>query len=175
VIEDWTTHNTFEVKATGLRADVPPRRQVHAAIRDAKGRESAVDERELIRVVGSGHHSRTYLVAVGDKLFQTPMCWYTKDAVWDLCPGYEQNNDYFSREIDRTCVFCHNARMVRQPGARNAYVEPIPNGIDCERCHGPGRLHVDRWARGETPTGTGDPAIVNPKREPAGCPAAAGP
>jgi Tfp pilus assembly protein PilF len=131
---------------------------------DTRGIESAVDERELIRVIGSGHHSRTYLVAVGDKLFQAPICWYTKDAVWDLCPGYEHNNVYFSREIDRTCVFCHNARMERLPGARNAYVEPIPNGIDCERCHGPGRLHVDRWARGETPTGKGDPAIVNPKR-----------
>jgi Flp pilus assembly protein TadD len=92
------------------------------------------------------------------------MCWYTLDGIWDLCPGYESNNDYFSREIDRTCVFCHNARMERLPGMRNAYVEPIPSGIDCERCHGPGRLHVERWAHGETPTGQGDPAIVNPKR-----------
>jgi hypothetical protein len=115
-------------------------------------------------VVGSGHHSRAYLVSVGDKLFQAPVCWYTKDALWDLCPGYEENNDYFSREIDRTCVFCHNARMERRPGARNAYRDPIPHGIDCERCHGPGRLHVDRWARGETPSGQGDPAIVNPRR-----------
>jgi Tetratricopeptide repeat/Cytochrome c554 and c-prime len=131
---------------------------------DAKGRETAVDERELSRVVGSGNHSRTYLVSIGNQLFQAPMCWYTKDAVWDLCPGYEQNNDHFSREIDRTCVFCHNARMERLPGKRNAYVEPIPQGIDCERCHGPGRLHVDRWGRGETPTGQGDPVIVNPRR-----------
>lgn len=166
-IEDWTTHNSFDVKATGLRYTMSRRdgkffmRQSAIA---AAGKEFAVDERELIRVIGSGHHSRTYLVAVGDKLFQAPACWFTKDAVWDLCPGYEDNNDYFSREIDRTCVFCHNARMERQPGARNVYVEPIPDGIDCERCHGPGRLHVARWARGETPTGKGDPAIVNPKR-----------
>ena len=167
VVEDWTTRNTFDVKASGLRYRMYRRDGkffMRQSLFDPQGRESAVDERELVRVVGSGHHSRTYLVSVGEKLFQAPMCWYTLDAVWDLCPGFEDNNDHFSREIDRTCVFCHNARMERRPGARNAYVEPIPDGIDCERCHGPGRLHVDRWARGETPTGNGDPAIVNPKR-----------
>jgi Tfp pilus assembly protein PilF len=167
VIEDWTSHNTFEVKTTGLRYRMFRRDGkffMRQSLVDAKGRETAVDERELSWVVGSGNHSRTYIVKDRDKLFQAPVCWYTKDALWDLCPGYEENNDYFSREIDRTCVFCHNARMERQPGARNAYVEPIPHGIDCERCHGPGQAHVDRWAKGETPTGNGDPAIVNPKR-----------
>ena len=166
-IEDWTTHNTFDVKVTGLRYRMFRREDkffMRQSLVDPKGRETAVDERELVRVVGSGHHSRTYLVSVGGKLFQAPMCWYTKDAVWDLCPGYEDNNDHFTREIDRTCVFCHNARMERLPGARNAYVEPVPNGIDCERCHGPGSLHVARWSRGEIPTEKGDSAIVNPNR-----------
>jgi tetratricopeptide (TPR) repeat protein len=166
-IEDWTTRNAFDVKATGLRYRMFRRDGkffMRQALVDGRGQETAVDERELSRVVGSGNHSRTYLVSMGDKLFQAPACWYTLDAVWDLCPGYEQNNDYFSREIDRTCVFCHNARMERLPGTRNAYVAPIPQGIDCERCHGPGQLHVDRWARGATPTGEGDPSIANPKR-----------
>ncbi len=166
VIEDWTARNSFETR-TGLRYTLLRRdgkyfmRQAALA---AGGREVGVDERELIRVIGSGNHSRTYLVALGDKLFQAPACWYTKDAVWDLCPGYEDNNDYFSREIDRTCVFCHNARMTRKGDARNAYVEPIPDGIDCERCHGPGSAHIERWARGDIPTGEGDPSIVNPRR-----------
>lgn len=166
-IEDWTAHNVLDVKGAGLRYTMTRRDGkffMRQALVDAQGRESAVDERELTRVVGSGNHSRTYLVAIGTKLFQAPVCWYTMDEVWDLCPGFEQNNDHFSREIDRTCVFCHNARMELLPRTRNAYAEPIPQGIDCERCHGPGKLHVDRWARGETPTGEGDPAIVNPKR-----------
>ncbi len=166
-IEDWTTRNTFDVKASGLHY-VMFRRDgkffMRQSLLDPRGKESAIDERELSFVVGSAHHSRAYLVSFRGKLFQAPVCWYTRDALWDLCPGYEQKNDYFSREIDRTCVFCHNARMERLPGARNAFVEPIPHGIDCERCHGPGRLHVDKWSRGETPTGSGDPAIVNPKR-----------
>jgi Flp pilus assembly protein TadD len=167
VIEDWTKRNTFDVAATGLRYRMFRRDGkffMRQSIADGHGKDSAVDERELLWVVGSAHHSRAYLVSVDGKLFQAPACWYTKDAVWDLCPGYESNNDYFSREIGRTCVFCHNARMTLLPGARNAYVTPIPHGIDCERCHGPGENHVAKWARGETPTGAGDPAIVNPRR-----------
>ncbi len=166
-VEDWSAHNTVVVPSSGLHYRMFRRNGkffMRQSLIGARGQESAVDERELTRVVGSGNHSRTYLVSVADGLFQAPVCWYTQDQVWDLCPGYEENNDYFSREIDRTCVFCHNARMERLPARRNAYVEPIPSGIDCERCHGPGRLHVDRWARGETPTGAGDNAIVNPKR-----------
>jgi tetratricopeptide (TPR) repeat protein len=40
-------------------------------------------------------------------------------------------------------------------------------GIDCERCHGPGQLHVERWGSAkERPTGALDPTIVNPRRLP---------
>src|SRR5262245_27828478 len=168
-IEDWTTKNVFVDARTGLHYRMS-RRGGKFAMRqyllDAAGREIAADERELIYVIGSAHHSRSYLVADGGKLFQAPVCWYTRDAAWDLCPGYEQQNDYFSRPIDRTCVFCHNARMTLERGARNAYAEPYPHGIDCERCHGPGSLHVEKWAKGALPTGEGDVAIVNPKRLP---------
>jgi len=169
VIEDWTTRNVFVDSRTGLHYRMTRRDGkflMRQFLLDAKGREIAVDERELLFVIGSAHHSRSYVVADAGKLFQAPVCWYTKDAAWDLCPGYEQENDYFSRPIDRTCVFCHNARMTLAPGARNAYAEPYPHGIDCERCHGPGALHVEKWAKGALPTGEGDPAIVNPKRLP---------
>jgi len=166
VIEDWARKNVVEIPATGLRYRMVRRDGkpfMRQSIADGRGGETAIDERELVWIVGSAHHSRTYLVTDGDKLFQAPVCWYTKDGVWDLCPGYEFKNDYFSREISRTCVFCHNARMELLPGAHNAY-RAIPHGIDCERCHGPGERHVEKWTRGETPTGEGDAAIVNPRR-----------
>ena len=167
LIEDWTRRNTVTVPESGLRYTMSRRDGkffMRQSIAGPDGSETAVDERELTWVVGSAHHSRTYLVTIGDKLFQAPVCWYTQGALWDLCPGYESNNDYFSREISRTCVFCHNGRMTLRPGAHNAYDEPIPHGIDCERCHGPGEAHVARWARGESPTGEGDSSIVNPRR-----------
>ena len=169
VIEDWTTHNTIEVPATGLRYRM--RRSggkffMRQSIADGRGGETAVDERELAWVVGSANHSRTYLIEQDGKLFQAPVCWQTQDPVWDLCPGYELDNRYFSRDIGRTCVFCHNDRMELLPGEHNAYKEPIADGIGCERCHGPGERHVAKWDHGAAPTGQGDPTIVNPRRLP---------
>jgi hypothetical protein len=107
VIEDWSKNNTFTNEATGLHYRMESRGGkffMRQFLTDGGGRESAVDERELLYVVGSAHHSRTYLVSWGGKLFQAPVCWYTRDAVWDLCPGYEMDNDYFSREIDRIAI-----------------------------------------------------------------------
>ena len=167
VIEDWTASNAFTSPRSGLRYRMERRDgrfYMRQFLDDGHGGETAVDERELLYVIGSAHHSRAYLVSWGGKLFQAPVCWYTRDALWDLCPGYELDNDYFSREIGRTCVFCHNGRMTLEPGARNAYAEPYPHGINCERCHGPGGEHLARWGRGESPTGEGDPSIVNPRR-----------
>ena len=167
IVEDWTSHNTIEVPSTGLRYRMSRRGGkffMRQSIGDGRGGETAVDERELIWVVGSSNHSRTYLIEEGGKLFQAPVCWQTQDPVWDLCPGYERDNRYFARDIGRTCVYCHNDRMQLLPGAKNAYAEPIPHGISCERCHGPGELHVAKWDHGATPTGAGDPTIVNPRR-----------
>jgi len=48
-------------------------------------------------------------------------------------------------------------------GRHNIFKQPYPHGIGCERCHGPGELHVERWAT-ETPTGEPDLTIVNPRR-----------
>ena len=60
-IEDWTTHNTFDVRSSGLRYTMS-RRDGKLFMRqsaiDTKGAEFAVDERELTRIVGSGNHSQ---------------------------------------------------------------------------------------------------------------------
>lgn len=169
-IEDFSRHNEFEVEGTGVHYRMAERAGkyfMRQFVVGARGREEAVDEREMIWVAGSGNHSRSYVTSVEGRLFQMPVCWYPSADSWDLCPGYEHENDYFSREISATCVFCHNARMEREPGTRNRYRDPIPAGIDCERCHGPGELHVRKWGEhDETPTGAGDATIVNPRRLP---------
>jgi Tfp pilus assembly protein PilF len=166
-IEDWTNKNSFTVPSTGLRYKMTKRDAkyyVRQSISDGRGGETAVDERELVWAVGSANHSRQYLVVQDGKMFQAPVCWHTQVPVWDLCPGYEFDNFYFARETGTTCVSCHNDPMTLKAGARNAFEEPIPHGIGCERCHGPGDQHVAKWEHGATPTGQADPTIVNPKR-----------
>ena len=43
---------------------------------------------------------------------------------------------------------CHNAYPKIILGSENKY-EYIPDGIDCERCHGAGGEHVKRMISGE--------------------------
>jgi cytochrome c-type biogenesis protein CcmH/NrfG len=168
VIEDWTKNNSFVVPATGLRYTMTRRNgkfYARQSIDDGRGGQTAVDERELVWAVGSANHSRQYLIVQDGKLFQAPVCWHTQNPVWDLCPGYEFDNFYFSRETGPQCVSCHNDPMTLVPGTRNnAFADPIPHGISCERCHGPGEHHVAKWDHGATPTGEADPTIVNPRR-----------
>jgi hypothetical protein len=51
------------------------------------------------------------------------------------------------------------------PGSENKYIS-IPQGIDCERCHGPGSLHVQEKLSGKIvdTSISADYSIVNPKR-----------
>jgi predicted CXXCH cytochrome family protein len=62
-------------------------------------------------------------------------------------------------------MFCHNGYPQIEEGADAAGTAPVfrgslPSGIDCQRCHGPGRSHIEAMRSGNTPEGT----IVNPAR-----------
>ncbi len=121
-------------------------------------------------VVGSGHHTNSHLMWRHGRLCQMPLTYYTQDGRWDLPPGFERgNNSRFARPIEAECINCHNAHPVPMPGGSNSYAS-IPDGIDCERCHGPGGEHVREKSAGiliDTSKGP-DYSIVNPRRLSAG-------
>jgi tetratricopeptide (TPR) repeat protein len=136
------------------------------------GKETNVEEKQIDFVLGSGNHARTYLhlTSLG-ALQQLPLGWYSeKGGYWGMNPGYDRA-DYkgSTRVIHYECMFCHNAypripEGHEEPAAEAQYVEPIPQGIDCQRCHGPGKQHVDA---AETKSATPQQiraTIVNPVR-----------
>lgn len=170
IVEDFHDNNLFVDEATGLHYRMFERDGKHYQkqfLVDEDGSELAVSEYKLSWVVGSNTHSRAYVVERDGKLFQAPVCWNPSTQGWIFCPGFEYKNDHYSRELSYTCVFCHNGRMELVEGERNLYTAPPPHGIGCERCHGPGQLHVERWMRGDrTEPGTPDPTIVNPRALP---------
>jgi tetratricopeptide (TPR) repeat protein len=117
-------------------------------------------------IVGSGQHTNSHLFQSGKYLFQAPLTWYAQKKKWDLPPGFEKGmNTRFSRKIGYECMTCHNAYSQHVEGSDNAY-EEIPHGINCERCHGPGSIHVRRKMAGEIidTSKYADYSIVNPKR-----------
>jgi hypothetical protein len=128
--------------------------------RDASGRIVARNEAEVQFEIGSGRQGAAYLIERDGFLFQSPLNWYSRKQRWDLSPGFEVFNYHFDRPIQPNCLFCHANRVEPREGPINRYRQPIFRGhaIGCERCHGPGELHVAR----PTVVDGKDMTIVNP-------------
>jgi hypothetical protein len=68
-----------------------------------------------------------------------------------------------------SCMYCHNGYPKipdghEQPFAEPVFSDPLPTGIDCQRCHGPGRQHAEIAASGKSTPAAIRKAIVNPAR-----------
>jgi tetratricopeptide (TPR) repeat protein len=132
------------------------------------GVEANAVEQRIDYVIGSGNHARTYLHHGPDnRLYELPVSWYAENGgYWAMSPGYDRRDQQdFRRAIGFNCMFCHNA----YPGApaasvfsQPAFGESIPEGIDCQRCHGPGRKHAEMAGAGKAPREAIRAAIVNP-------------
>jgi Tfp pilus assembly protein PilF len=136
-------------------------RVIHKETRsDAGGRIIAQNEAEVRFVLGSGRQGVAYLIERDGFLFESPITWYPQKRRWDLSPGYETTNSHFDRPILPGCLFCHANRVEPAAGTVNRYQPPVFRGhaIGCERCHGPGELHVAR----PTVVNDREPTIVNP-------------
>lgn len=128
--------------------------------RDRAGKVIGQVEGEVRHVLGSGAHARAFLIERDDYLFQSPITWYSQEGRWALAPSYEERVGRFERQISPACLVCHANEVEHVEGTEGRYRPPTFRGhsIGCERCHGPGELHLAR------PTlSPGDaPRIVNP-------------
>jgi predicted CXXCH cytochrome family protein len=131
---------------------------------DSKGRPIYRIEHEVRYALGSGSHGRAYLMDRSGYLFQSPISWLTQKGQWDLSPGFTADL-HFERPVDAECLACHTNHAERVADASNRYREPVFEsfGIGCERCHGPGQLHVALREGGDPPSDP-DVTIVNPRR-----------
>lgn len=173
VIENWTD-------ATLVHAE--SNRHYHMSLRDggmffkrwqldSAGRRINEIERKVDWIVGSGNHVRTYLYQTeSGEIFQLPVCWYTQDAKWAMAPGFDRRDQQdFMRPIGRDCMFCHNAYPDVPLGADAfgklpIYPKELPQGIGCQRCHGPGQEHVRLANHTDSTLGQVRGAIVNPAK-----------
>jgi hypothetical protein len=134
-----------------------------------KGKDTIHSRTEQINyIVGSGQHTNSHIMNVNGYLHQAPVTFYTQRGKWDLPPGFENgSNSRFGRKIELECISCHNGYPEMVDGSENKYTA-VPNGIDCERCHGPGEQHVKEKMAGKTMDVTKeiDYTIVNPAKLP---------
>ena len=131
-------------------------------------RQDTIHRREeyVHYIVGSGQHTNSHITEINGYLHQAPITFYTQKGKWDLAPGFESgNNSRFDRKIEPECITCHNGNSTWVEGSLNKYSQ-VPLGIDCERCHGPGSIHVnDKQHALIVDTSTNiDYSIVNPRK-----------
>jgi hypothetical protein len=114
--------------------------------------------------VGSGDHGRSYLIERGNSLFLSPISYYSAPRKWGLSPGYESGlYRGFTRPAGNLCMSYHSGLSQPVPGKLNEYRQPaFPIlAIGCERCHGPGALHVAERRAGKLDNPV-NRSIVNP-------------
>jgi hypothetical protein len=114
-------------------------------------------------IIGSGHHTNSHIISENGYLFQAPITYYSQDQRWDMAPGFDKENHRFSRFLTTECITCHNQYPLAVPESLNKY-EQMPTGIECERCHGPGAVHVKEKLAGNIVDTSRyiDYTIVNP-------------
>ncbi|MDR3701136.1 MAG: tetratricopeptide repeat protein [Candidatus Sulfopaludibacter sp.] len=129
---------------------------------DGSGKEINVEELKIDYVMGSGNHARSYLHRTAQgMLIELPLGWYPDHGgEWRMVPGSDTQHPQTRRFISYKCMFCHNAYPNvpagnDAPGSDPVFTGELPEGIDCQRCHGPGAEHV---------RSSGRAAIVNPAK-----------
>ena len=138
------------------------------------GRQTNVMEKTIDFILGSGNHARTFLHRTPrNTLIELPLGWYAdKGGHWAMNPGYDRpDHEGFRRKVSYDCMFCHNGYPQipeghEQPFAEPVYAGSLPGGIDCQRCHGPGRKHAELAGSGKASPDAIRQAIVNPARLP---------
>ena len=135
------------------------------------GRETNVEEARIDYVFGSGNHARSYLHRTARGTFmELPLGWYAeKGGYWAMSPGFDSPHPVTRRLASYECIFCHDG-YPRIPAGHDAPAsEPVfsgdlPEGIDCQRCHGPGGNHVATVQVAGADRARIRASIVNPAR-----------
>ena len=137
----------------------------------ADGKPINVFEQPVDWILGSGHHARTYLyqTPIGE-IYQLPIAWYSQTGEWAMAPGYDRRDHQgVLRRVRHECLFCHNAypeiaeNKVDGSWRKQGVPATLPEGIGCQRCHGPGAEHMRRVLGGAEAEAV-RAAIVNPSR-----------
>jgi hypothetical protein len=112
----------------------------------ARGREA----HRFDIAVGSGRKAQTYLYWSGDGVFQLPVSYFLTEHSWANSPYYPPDSIWFDRAVGVGCFECHSSYIGTKAMLHKNFFEGTPQydratlvyGVDCERCHGPGALHV---------------------------------
>lgn len=112
-------------------------------------------------VTGSAKYGQSYLYWENQCLYELPVSHFTELGEWVNSPGYIDGVANFARPISSRCMECHTTWIEQIGSPFNRFLsEGAILGITCEKCHGPGREHVEYHKR--EPGDRAARHIVNP-------------
>jgi len=105
------------------------------------------DDGKIDIVVGSGKKGQSYLSWKHNSLVQLPVTYFTPESTWTSSPGFQARKIAFNRVVTSRCLECHGTYFeITSPKGQHPETfdrKNIVYGVDCERCHGPGKEHVN--------------------------------
>lgn len=114
-------------------------------------------------VVGSGTKGQSYLYWRENHLFQLAISYFASANSWSNSPGFTRYRAHFDRPIHSECMGCHGSfsDVDFNSGSMLEAYNPrtLVMGVNCERCHGPGGNHVEKYSK--DPKSKGDPLVLN--------------
>jgi Flp pilus assembly protein TadD len=122
----------------------------HESLADGDGTLLYDQSVDVAYALGSGKRGRTYLIERDGMLFKSSIAWFSRENAWGLAPDYApDSHKRFERRITDGCINCHAGRVHAPTSAPDTFAAPImiEEAIGCERCHGPGRRHVEAHER----------------------------
>jgi tetratricopeptide (TPR) repeat protein len=173
-VEDYANKNTFDHALSGSHYSMTIRDGAYYQRRwqtGFDGSDTNVEEMKIDYVIGAGDHARSYLhrTALGT-LIELPLGWYSeRGGYWAMSPGFDSHHPQTRRLVSYECMFCHNgypqsptANQARSPDP--VFSGQLPEGIDCQRCHGPGARHIQTAQTPGAKPAEISASIVNPAR-----------
>jgi tetratricopeptide (TPR) repeat protein len=95
-------------------------------------------------VYGANKADEVFFSWRGDRLYEHMLVWLHPSNEWANTPYNPHGGGEFVREATTRCMECHNTWFEHVSGTPNEYKrESFILGVSCEKCHGPGKTHVD--------------------------------
>jgi predicted CXXCH cytochrome family protein len=163
LVQESFDYAAFDHAPSGFRYRVAQNREGYI-VEFGKANGTLRGSKLLPYYVGSGATARSYLLDAAGFLFEAPVAYYSDSKKWSLAPGYDTYAyPYLTRPAMPACLTCHASFLTLDRGTQNRYGTPPfeESGVACERCHGPGEVHIRKMREGSLASGID---ILNPGR-----------
>ncbi len=115
---------------------------VEESVHDRDGAAVQTWVQRLTHAYSAGSYGVAFYFRQGERLYQVPIDYYPQPQRWGVDPAASTFNPRFTKSLGTFCISCHGDYPRAQAGIDDVFVEPLPSGVGCERCHGPGQKHA---------------------------------